>query len=96
MNGTTKDNNTEREIKVRATTGMKRALQKLADERLTALSEIAREALVDYLLKRGFTKEQLRVNSLALQVVGMAEDQTKPSSEDGTAKPPEPKRRRRK
>lgn len=50
----------EDEIKVRLPSSMKSALLRLADARLTSISEIAREALLQYVNQHGITADQLR------------------------------------
>jgi len=43
----------DEEIKIRVPSAMKRAIKTLADKRFTSESEIAREALLEYLRSRG-------------------------------------------
>lgn len=70
------------EIKIRVPAAMKAALKQIADSRFTSESEIAREALLDYLAARGIGGQELRegtvpykVNSLKPSSVVQAEDE---------------------
>lgn len=50
----------DEEIKVRVPGSVKSAIREIAESRLTSESEIAREALIDYLARRGIGPAQLR------------------------------------
>src|SRR5690242_6986307 len=55
----------EDDIKVRVPAAMRSALARIAQARMTTVSEIAREALLDYLAARNVTVEQLHEESKA-------------------------------
>jgi hypothetical protein len=50
----------ETDIKVRMPRGLKLALEKVAAERLTTVSEIMREAAIAYVTQKGFTTDQIQ------------------------------------
>lgn len=50
----------EEDIKIRVPASMKVKLNAIADSRITTLSEIAREALLEYVARHGMSADQLR------------------------------------
>ena len=50
----------DEEIKIRVPRPMKKALVRLADHRLTTLSEVTRDALIEYVERHGYDRKAIQ------------------------------------